>query len=300
MKKKYITISILIFIALATIISTLFLIKYKNRSQMIEATILLVADEYLLVTSNNQDYIVYTNELNYNINDVIAIELTDITSDKTPYEGKANKIILIKKEQIQESSKEPENIEQENINDYDTNYEQSNEQSQENYQEETVDTNTFQEENIINYFKSLENEVDTSSDEDETIGQKIKNKFVVCIDFIFYDKEINGVKFKDLTNKTKLKIIEITLSIDSKIDNKFPGYKEDVNNSYNNIKSKLIEKYLNITTDICNKDKNLCEEAKQGFNNIKKGFNITWDFIKNIIGNSTSKLKDWYEIWRYQ
>lgn len=300
MKKKYITISILIFIALATIISTLFLIKYKNRSQMIEATILLVADEYLLVTSNNQDYIVYTNELNYNINDVIAIELTDIKSDKTPHEGKANKIILIKKEQSQESSKEPENIEQENINNYDTNYEQNKEQSQENYQEETVDTSTFQEENIINYFESLENEVDTSSDEDETIGQKIKNKFVVCIDFIFYDKEINGVKFKDLTNKTKLKIIEITLSIDSKLDNKFPGYKEDVNNSYNNIKSKLIETYLNITTDICNKDKNLCEEAKQGFNNIKKGFNITWDFIKNIIGNSTSKLKDWYEIWRYQ
>lgn len=152
------------------------------------------------------------------------------------------------------------------------------------------------EENIIQYFQDFDNELTYYNNDDETLGNKIKEKFVTCIDFLFYDKEINEITFKELTNKTKIKILEITMSIDSKIESKFPNYKEKINNTYQNIKSKIIEKYLDTTTNICNEDKDLCNTAKENFQNLKENFNITWNFIKNLIGSSTSKLKDWYEI----
>lgn len=156
------------------------------------------------------------------------------------------------------------------------------------------------EENIIQYFQDFDNELTNYNNNDETLGKKIKSKFITCIDFIFYDKEINGITFKELTNKTKLKILEITMSIDSKIESKFPNYKEEINNTYQNIKSKIIEKYLDTTTNICNEDKVLCNIAKKNFQSLKENFNITWNFIKNLIGSSTSKLKNWYEIWKYK
>ena len=40
-----------------------------------------------------------------------------------------------------------------------------------------------------------------------------------------------------------MKILEIAMNIDSKIENKFPEYKEDISSSYQNIKSKIVEKY---------------------------------------------------------
>lgn len=164
------------------------------------------------------------------------------------------------------------------------------------------DTNTFtknSEENVIKYFQDLDEELTNYNNKDETLGKKIKAKFVTCIDFLFYDKEINGITFKELTNKTKLKILEIAMSIDSKIDSKFPNYKEEINNTYQNIKSKTIEKYLDITTDICIEDQDLCNTAKENFQSLKENFGITWNLIKKLASSSTTKLKDWYEIWKY-
>ena len=154
----------------------------------------------------------------------------------------------------------------------------------------------WQESEIVNYFEELNFELDTQTN----LSQKIKEKFVKCIDFIFYDQEIGGKTFKELTNDAKLKILEITLSIDSKIDNKFPNYKDSINEKYQNIKNKITEKYLEITTNICNNNKETCNKAKEGFKNLKENFGITWDLIKEFIGTNTNKLKDWYEIWKYK
>ena len=149
------------------------------------------------------------------------------------------------------------------------------------------------------YFENLNNEL-TTYDNNQTISEKIKSKFVKCVDFLFYDEEINGKTFKELTNATKLKILEIAMIIDSKIESKFPGYKESINTSYQNIKTKIIEKYLETTTNICNNDPDLCITAKEGFNDLKENFGITWEVIKELAKNGVTKLKDWYEIWRYQ
>lgn len=169
-------------------------------------------------------------------------------------------------------------------------------------QEYTNNTKTdtkYNDEKIISYFENLDEELTNYNNEDKTLGQKIKSKFINCIDFLFYNKEINGITFKELTNQTKLKILEITISIDSKMDSKFPDYKDDISNTYQNIKSKIIEKYLDVTTNICTEDKDLCNVAKENFQSLKENFSITWDSIKQLVGSGTSKIKDWYEIWKY-
>ena len=90
------------------------------------------------------------------------------------------------------------------------------------------------------------------------------------------------------------------MNIDEKIETKFPEYKESISSTYQNIKSKIVKKYLETTTNICNNDKDLCKTAKEGFSNLKEKFGLTWDFIKDLTGDGISKLKDWYEIWKYK
>ena len=62
----------------------------------------------------------------------------------------------------------------------------------------------------------------------------------------------------------------------------------------------MVEKYLETTTKICESDQELCKNAKAGFQDLKTNFGITWDIIKSIAGKGTTKLKNWYEIWRYK
>ena len=124
----------------------------------------------------------------------------------------------------------------------------------------------------------------------------------MIVDFLFYDGEIKGRTFYELSNSTKLKVVEIFLKIDSKIDNKFPGYKESIsatgNRIYTNVKAKAIGLYLDITTSICSNDPGLCETAKDGLKTLKESFSLTWDFIKEISGVGIDKLRRWYEVWK--
>ena len=154
------------------------------------------------------------------------------------------------------------------------------------------------EEDIIAYFSNTENEVNNST----SFKDSLKEKFVTLVDFLFYDGEIKGKTFKELSNKTKLKVLEIFLKIDNKLDNKFPNYKENISNTgnkvYTNVKTKAIETYLNLTTEICTNDASLCESAKEGLRTLKESFSLTWDFIKEMSGVGLTKLKNWYEIWR--
>ena len=131
----------------------------------------------------------------------------------------------------------------------------------------------------------------------ETFGQKAKNTFIKVVDFIFYDKDINGIYFKDLTDKAKLTIISLTLKLDNLIEKYFPNYKENISSKYMDIKNKLVILYLDKTTEFCNNNSDTCENAKKDFQVMKYSLNITWDFIKNLTGTGISKLKQWYEIY---
>ncbi len=146
---------------------------------------------------------------------------------------------------------------------------------------------------------NLENKIKGIKNNQNNDGFKTKAKeyFVKVIDFIFYDKDIDGVYFKDLTNKTKLKVIELTLKLDNLIEKHYPNYKDELSSSYQNIKTKLVTLYLNKTSEYCQKNDDVCEMAKEDFKLMKNSYNITWEFIKNITSEGLSKLKEWYEIY---
>ena len=74
----------------------------------------------------------------------------------------------------------------------------------------------------------------------------------------------------------KLKILNLFLKIDHKIEKKFPNYKSNIstkgNKVYGNAKNKAIELYFDITTEACKNDKELCTTAKAGLKDLKNNF----------------------------
>ena len=153
------------------------------------------------------------------------------------------------------------------------------------------------ENNVIEYFKDMENEVLESN----TFKEKFKEYFVLIIDFIFYEGEIKGYKFNELSNSAKAKIISFALKIDSKIENYIPNYKESISSTssrvYTDINGKLVSAYLDVSSEICKNNDSECEKVKEIFGEIKDYCEIGWEFIKELINNGTSKIKEWYEIY---
>lgn len=149
---------------------------------------------------------------------------------------------------------------------------------------------------IIAYMNETESYFENTS-----LQEEIKTRFITIIDFLFYNGAIKGYTLNDLSSKAKLQVLKIALSIDSKIENYMPGYKETITSTtgkiYTGIKNKIIEAYLSTTTKICNYDKTLCNDAKKDFQDMKKAFSITWNVIKDLISNGTDHLKEWYEIY---
>lgn len=125
----------------------------------------------------------------------------------------------------------------------------------------------------------------------------IKENFIKIVDFIFYDRDINGYYFKDLTNSAKLKVIYYATMLDNLIDKEFPSYKENLSEKYNNMKAKLVKLYLEKSSEYCKDNENVCKQAKSDFTVLKKSLNITFDFIKGLCQDGTQKLKEWYEIY---
>ena len=144
---------------------------------------------------------------------------------------------------------------------------------------------------VLTYFNS---EVNTA---DGKTKNTLKNTFIKIVDFIFYDKDINGYYFKDLTASAKLKVIGLALKLDNIIDKHFPGYKDELSGSYTKAKDSLITLYLNLTSEFCKNNDEVCESAKSDFALLKESLNLTWDIISNLAKSGTTKLKEWYEIF---
>ena len=146
-------------------------------------------------------------------------------------------------------------------------------------------------ENVLAYFNNEVNTADTKS------KGTLKNAFIKVVDFIFYDKDINGYYFKDLTASAKLKVIGLALKLDNIIDSHFPGYKDELSSSYNKAKDNLITLYLNLTSEFCKNNDSICENAKNDFSLLKESLNLSWDVISSLAKSGTTKIKEWYEIF---
>ena len=159
------------------------------------------------------------------------------------------------------------------------------------------DNNNITEDDVVNYVTLLEKEVESESNL-EKFQTKFKDGFITIIDFIFYDTEIKGYKFSDLTNSAKIKIIDSALKIDNKIEEYIPNYKESISSTYNKAKDKLVMLYLDTTISVCSNNKNECDKAKEMFASLKDKISIGFGYIKEIAINGKNKIKDYYEIFR--
>lgn len=144
---------------------------------------------------------------------------------------------------------------------------------------------------VLAYFN---NQVNTADDKSKGT---LKSAFIKVVDFIFYDKDINGYYFKDLTTSAKLKVISLALKLDAIIDKHFPGYKEELSSSYAKAKDSLITLYLNLTSEFCKNNDATCESAKNDFALLKESLNLSWDVISSLAKSGTTKIKEWYEIF---
>ena len=162
-------------------------------------------------------------------------------------------------------------------------------------------TKNFQsEDELVAYFQNQEVALDSyrMQGEDSSITAKIKNGFITIVDFLFYDKEIGGYRFSELTNKAKLQVIKIALSIDHKIDQYFPGYKDTIKAGYESVKAKAMKLYLDVTASLCSKvGDTTCTQAKADFAKMKDSFGFTFDLMKQAGGNLVDAIRTWYEIF---
>lgn len=161
-----------------------------------------------------------------------------------------------------------------------------------------TDTTMTEDVEVLGYFNDLEASIDNIS-----TREKAKSRFSEAVDFVFYNGKIKGHTFSELKDSTKLKITEILMRIDDKLEQKFPGYKEEIKTTskktYTNIKEKLAAWYLDISVKTCeNVGSETCEQAKSDFASMKDSYGFTWGKLKEIFKYGKTSLKDWYEIYK--
>jgi len=154
---------------------------------------------------------------------------------------------------------------------------------------------------VLNYVESVKTKLDNYS-ANESNKQTAKEYFCNIVDFIFYGGEIKGHTFDELSSSAKAKVVYYALIIDSKIDNKFPGYKDTLSDKYSDIKAKLIGKYIQVVEYVKTNEPELYEGLKRDFLLLKKSVGLTWNVVSSALkyvgGNIVSLAKEWYENFR--
>lgn len=156
---------------------------------------------------------------------------------------------------------------------------------------------------VINKFKELETSLDNLLNSETVANVKIKAKeiFITTVDFIFYDGEINEITFDELSDKGKEKILNIASSIDNKIENKFPDYKETISSKSNDVldkASELINKgILNINEFSKDKLGDKYNEFVETKNEIIKSTKETLEDVTSIGKETYEKGKEYIKTW---
>lgn len=164
---------------------------------------------------------------------------------------------------------------------------------------QNIEIITDRDKEVLNYFDDIKNNIDSEEIKEEAI-----KKFIIMTDFIFYDGEIKGIKFNDLKEETKNNILEIYYIVDTKIENKFPNYKDKIDEKYNNAKNYLKQKSNEIIQETDDKLKenmsdetynNFKESASEIMERDKEVIDKTKDTAKDTYDKTKTKVKDWYQ-----
>lgn len=159
---------------------------------------------------------------------------------------------------------------------------------------------------VISTIENIDADVDNllNSGNSEDIKSKAKGVFITLVDFVFYDGEINGITFNELTESGKAKVLQLIHTIDEKIENHFPGYKETISvktssafkkasevikNGANNIKDfareKLGDKYY----------QEIIDDKDEFVYYTKNALSIVGEVSSSLLNSAKEKLNSWYQ-----
>ena len=152
-------------------------------------------------------------------------------------------------------------------------------------QEETLDTEEF------DYFDQAKKEIKEliESEQVEQAKEKGKEYFITGVDFIFYDKEMNGVTFDDLTEEGKKVTLENLETIDGWIMEIAPDYKDKISEKYQVVKDFVSTTYYDFLESI---KESLGEE---NYSAIREKKNEIKESITNPKDKVLEKVSDWYQ-----
>ena len=321
-KKNIIWLIVIIILFIGASIAIYFLTK-EDEELSITGTVLIRGDGYIMLETDEEDYIINNISNNYKVGDEITVtyKKSSLKDSTNPKEITAIEEKLIKENEPEKELEENNTVnksentinsnQENNTNLNETNENKNTNNSNSTNNNPTNNTNTNKtptnnnsnnnvstksaDEAVLEYVNKVE------SDADKGITDTLKSGFITVVDFLFYNGEIAGHTFNELSTSAKLEVLKAALWIDDKIDNVFPGYKETISNGANKVytsaKNLIVSTYLDITTSICENHSDLCESAKNDFQSLKKSFGFTWDLIKDLASSGLDKLKNWYEIW---
>lgn len=295
-KVKNIMIVCLIVLVIILLGFALYFAFFKRNVQVIQGTVIIVGDGYVILEGDT-DYVLETEE-DYELGDVLEIKSKDIDESVVP--------IIIKKGEVSLKEKANDN------SFFEGNFEIT--------QDENMNSNIFHSDEKRDFFSTddhntiNDNEEANSATNDEIVlaylnevevsennENVLKNGFVTVVDFLFYNGTIKGISLNQITSKTKLAVLKVALSLDQKMNQFFPDYKEKIssttNRIYTGIKEKVLILYFNTTVQICSNNPTLCSDAKRDFQSMKSSFGISWDLLKSLVEAGVGNLKDWYEIY---
>ena len=150
------------------------------------------------------------------------------------------------------------------------------------------------EESSFDYFSSDLLEIEELIDEHQldAVKDKAKDIFVTGVDFIFYDGEISGVTFNELTDQGKEVTIDNLESLGEMVDSVIPGWREELSEKYQVASDFVSSVYLSGLERI---REYLGDENYEALGEIKD--QILGD-ITDTYDGAKERVKSWYEEFR--
>lgn len=282
MKKENLIVTLcgVIFLAIGLVITFNIIENKEYKSSDISASI---SDNK---TSNKVTNDTVSNEENKVSEDNIVSdemeEFKDTVKDNTTInKDKVNDNVIDKKEEI--------------INNTNTNNTNTNNSNTITYSDKDTE--------VINSLNETLTKVKSNVSDNDFLDSA-KGVFISVVDFLFYDGSINGVTFDELSDSGKQKVLEIASSIDSTIENKFPGYKDAISDKASNAfnkASEIIKKGANDLNDFAREKlgednyQSIIDAKDELIVYTKNAINFIGDVSSSLWNSAKDKLNNWYQ-----
>ena len=156
---------------------------------------------------------------------------------------------------------------------------------------------------VLSQFGELSSDIKSNLNNSDLL-EKGKLYFIYCVDFLFYDGELKGVKFSELSDSAKEQLISDIITIDDLICSKFPNYKESISENSGAAYDKASEIIHSGSVNV--KDYSREKLGEDNYMKIKgykdlfveqtnQDFNEFTDIVGEDYEKGKSKIKDWYE-----